>query len=120
MGNEYSDIGNAFAETSCKLLKEYTERLLAIKSEMTKLLEGFHASVDRRLDPLYVHERFNTERMAFEEHYPTFEKLIRQSSQWVEHGKPPKPHLQLELEVRLSDFETLIRSMRQFFRSQRI
>jgi hypothetical protein len=57
------------------------------------------------------------ERDEFNNSRKIFDLLLRRASQWVEHGIPPKPGLEMELELRLADFERMLRSMEQFFQS---
>lgn len=107
---------NAFAETACKLLAEYTARLIAQKQKARQILDEFHTGRGSKIiDHGYLRRRFDEEREEFFNSREVFEKLSRKASQWVEHGRPPKPNLELELEVRLADFESTLRSVERFF-----
>jgi hypothetical protein len=114
MASDASDRATGFAEAACKLLIEYTARLVAQKQEATKMLDRIN---DHRasIDSDYMRRRFRDEMLDFFESRETYDGLIRKASQWVEHGRSPKPGLELELEVRLADFESMIRSMSRFF-----
>jgi predicted DNA-binding protein (UPF0278 family) len=123
MASEMRDTGSAFAETACKLLIEYAARLIMQKQEVVKILDRFHSSrvkMESKMDSHYLHQRYMNEMNEFMESREVFETLIRKASQWVEHGKSPQPHLELELEVRLADFENMLRSMTNFFHTNHI
>ena len=120
MASEISETANAFAETACKLLIEFTARLVTQKQEVVKILEQFHGPRAGKVDSSYLRQRYSNEMHEFSESREAFEKLIRKTSQWVEHGKSPQPNLELELEVRLANFETMLRSMEHFFDTNRL
>lgn len=120
MASEMSEAGSAFAETACKLLIEYTARLVTQKQEASKILDRFYdarGSSKLTLDSSYLRDRYENERKQFFNSREVFEALIRKSSQWIEHGRSPRPHLQMELELRLADFESTLRSVDEFFNS---
>lgn len=114
MVSEASDRATAFAETACKLLEEYTDRLIAQKQEAVKMLDRI-ADPRSSISSRHLRERFQNEARDFFKSRETYERLIRKASQWVEHGRSPKPGLELELEIRLADFESKIRSISRFF-----
>lgn len=120
MVNEMSDTANAFAETACKLLIEYTARLVRQKQEVLTILDRFHDSRGSKMDSHYLRQRYKNEQQQFFRSREVFEVLSRKASQWVEHGRSPKPNLELELEVRLADLENMLRSMDEFFHSNDI
>jgi hypothetical protein len=121
MKSEMSETAIEFAETACKLLSEYTNRLAAQKQEVVTILDRFHESSTIHYDlKSYLRSRYRNEMDEFLHSRQTFEVLIRKVSQWVEHGTSPKPGLELELELRLADFERMLRSMDDFFQSNSI
>jgi uroporphyrinogen-III decarboxylase len=120
MPSERPDTANAFAETACKLLIEYADRLVVQKQEAVKILDQFHASRASKMDSGYLSQRYKNEMHEFIRSREVFETLIRKASQWVEHGRSPQPHLELELEVRLADLENMLRSMDYFFQTNHI
>lgn len=105
------EIGDKFAETACKLIKEYSDRLLASKTEMAKLIDQAIAGEQQKAEIDHLRSRFQQERVFFEKSNASYSKLLRQSSQWLEHGKEISPHLRLELEVRLLDLKALLQSL---------
>lgn len=117
MASEISETANEFAETACQLLVEYSARLEAQKQEVLKILDRFHDSRGSKMDSEYLRQRYHNERHHFFRSREVFEVLSRKASQWIEHGKSPRPNLELELEVRLADFEHMLRSMDDFFHS---
>lgn len=123
MASEVSETGNAFAQTACKLLIEYTARLLTQRQEAVKILDRFHDSrgtVRSSMDAAYLRGRYEQEKDQFYRSREVFKTLIRKASQWIEHGKTPKPHLEMELQLRLADFESTLQSMEDFFNSNYI
>ena len=120
MTSDISETGNEFAETACKLLIEYTTRLVTQKQELLKILERFRGMRTSKIDSEFLRQRYADEMHEFLTSNGVFETLIRKASQWVEHGKPPKPNLQMELEVRLSDFENTLQSMHHFISRNQI
>lgn len=120
MVNEMSESANAFAETACKLLIEYTARLVTQKQEVLKILDQFHDSRGTKINSQYLRQRYDEEKYRFFNSRQVFEVLSRKASQWIEHGRSPRPSLELELEVRLADFENTLRSMDHFFHSNDI
>lgn len=123
MPNEVSDIGNAFAKTACRLLRDYTADLRTLKSEMIVLFDKFReASKSPEVEQTeYLRRRFFDEMHAFYDlSSSAYRKLVEKSSQWVEHGKLPNPSLELELQVRLAEFECALRNMQQFFNSNHL
>jgi hypothetical protein len=119
MPNEMSilDEANAFATTACKLLVEYTARLVAIKQEVLKIQDQLNDLRGSKMELRYLRQRFNNEKDQFFRSKGVYEVLTRKASQWIEHGKSPRPDLQMELEVRLADFENTLRSTEEFFYS---
>jgi hypothetical protein len=106
--------GDNFAATASALLRQYTHRLLKVRSELWKSLEASQES-DVLKAAERVHARFQYERKAFLHHKSVYQALIRQVSQWLQHGAEPEPHLRLDMEIRLRDFEQTVRSMEEFF-----
>jgi hypothetical protein len=120
MATEVSETANAFAETACKLLTEYTARLVTQKQEVVKILDQLHSSRTSEMDSTYLRQRYTNEWDEFWGSKVVFEGLCRKASQWIEHGKSPEPNLELELEVRLADFENKLQTMHDFFDSNRV
>lgn len=120
MASEVLETGNAFAESACKLLTEYTARLVSLKQEVVRILDQYHISRTSKPDSDYLRRRYLYEMDAFFDSKDVYENLSRKASQWVEHGKPPKANLALELEVRLADFESTLQSMERFFSANRV
>lgn len=115
-----NDIGAAFAVTACKLLSEYTARLATQKQDVIRILEQFHNAPPNKKDMGLLHARYRNEFDDFMQSKEVFNTLIRKASQWVEHGRLSQPHLEMELEVRLADLESKLRSMERFFHSNQI
>jgi hypothetical protein len=121
MVSKMPDTANTFAESACKLLTEYTARLIAQKQEVVKILDQFYSAGPRGPKfERYMSQRYDDERHMFMRSREVFERLIRKTSQWVEHGKTPEPHLEMELEVRLADLESTLQSMEHFFHANQI
>lgn len=112
-----STCGNNFAKTACTLLQEYTNRLRATQAELCELTEVAARDQSRPLLE-YIRLRVQWEHQRFREQRAAYLKLIRQSSQWLQHGDDPEPHFRLELDVRLTDFEQTVKTMDEFFMSQ--
>lgn len=115
MVNDVSETSSAFAETACKLLVEYTARLMKQKQDVLAILSQYHDMRGSKINSEYLRQRYDSERDQFYQSREVFETLSRKVSQWVEHGRAPKPHLELELAVRLADFESTMRAMESFF-----
>ena len=106
--------GDNFAFTASKLLNQYTLRLLRIRARMWKIIDEIRDSNDPRIVE-YIQLRSKYEKESFLRHRSVYNKLIRQSSQWLAHGNDPQPHLKLELEIRLADLEQTLKSTEEFF-----
>lgn len=119
MASDVSNTANAFAATACKLLIEYSARLAAQKEEVKKIVDEYNNPKMGR-SPSYLSHKYSSEMSEFMRSREVFDTLVRKASQWVEHGRSPQPHLELELEVRLADFESMLRSMDSFFHENRI
>lgn len=111
--NPDEEIGNAFASKACELLKEFSKRLDQMRAAGIKLQETYHTGRPST-SPEYLRQRYAMLFQEFNTSLPVYQMLIRQSSQWIQHGKASQPHLQLEMEVRLSDFEQKLRIMQGF------
>lgn len=117
MANEMSETSDAFAETACKLLIEYTARLAKQKQEVLAIMDRYHDTRGSKIDSRYLRQRLDDEKRHFFRSRRVLEELNRKASQWIEHGRSPRPHLELELKVRLADFEEMVQSMDEFFDS---
>ena len=114
---------NDFVATACRLLKEYAERTLKTKSEFADLVNQVNSlkpapnlgqtTMDRRNYDFLI-QKVHFQHASFERARKVYEKLIRKVSQWLEHGKPSPPGLQLELEIRLADLEYLVNDLEWF------
>jgi hypothetical protein len=109
------EIGNAFAKKACALMKEFTQRLERMQGTAVQLLDMYHGTGMPAISPEYTRQRIQLIAQDFNNSMHAYNVLIRQSSQWVQHGKSSEPSLQLELEIRLADFERMLSSMQQFF-----
>lgn len=118
--NELSNRGTAFAEAACKLLIEYSNRLALKRHELASIVEQSN-DVELGSRPYktkhYLRNRWMIERDDFALSKKVYETLIRKASQWIEHGEGANPGLELELQVRLADFEAMVRSMDGFIQS---
>jgi len=114
MDSEVFDDSDKFATTACQLLREYSERLQEVKREITKMADSFHGVRSSKMDFEYFQRRVQAELMSYDRSRPMYDKLSRKCSQWLEHGKPIRPHLQLEMEIRLDDFERLVGTMEHY------
>jgi hypothetical protein len=117
MDNEFYEEGDKFAMTACQLLREYTQRLQDLKQELMRLAEKIHGARASKMDMAYAETRYHHEMLSFQQSLSTYHKLMRQASQWIEHGKVLSPHLRLELEIRLDDFERLVRTTEDLLHS---
>lgn len=113
------EVGDAFAETACELLKEFIHRLERTQAEVVRLLE-LRYKQSSVIEPMpeysfgFLIERLSGIRDDFSKSRHTFHILQSQASQWMIHGDT-SPHRRLELEVRLSHFEHLIDSTEELF-----
>ena len=117
MLNESLTSSDAFAKAACKLIKEYMIRLESKKQYALRILDQIRAFQAPTEQTEYLRKRYMQEYQDFVNSREAYEKLIRKSSQWIEHGKLPQPSLELELEVRLADFEDTLRMLGIFFQS---
>jgi hypothetical protein len=115
MENYEFEMGDKFADTACKLIKEYSARLLATKTELSKLIDQANTCNQQKFEIDYLRRRFEQERIFFHNSAAGYSKLIRQTSQWLEHGKEISPHLRLELEVRVEDLQSLLQGVEYLF-----
>ncbi len=103
-----------FAIKASELLAEYTKRIQDIRSDATELLDKMYSPEKGEYNTFYK-ERFIAMGKEFNKSSRVYSKLSRQCSQWLNHGTISKPHLRLEMEIRLADLEDLMRATEVFF-----
>ena len=114
------DIGDAFAAKASELLKEFTVRLEQTRADAVRLLEAYHKQDGpSQLRIEYLRIRYENHRQEFFGSQQAFNILVRQASQWMQHGSA-SPAVRLELEVRLADFERMMQAMHMFFAQHNI
>ena len=119
MATEIESVSDEFAETACKLIKEYSEEIERLRLDTIKVLDLYHDSSSKGLksekEREYLENRFTNNFDMFRSFIPAYETLVRKSSQWIQHAKDARPGKQLELDVRLEQFEQKLDAIQRFF-----
>lgn len=121
MATDMELISDEFSDIACGLLKEYSSDIEKLRIDSIQVLDTFYKSaVSDKEGKKYLTRRFQDNVESFQSLLSTYERLVRKTSQWIQHAKEPRPGKQLELEVRLDEFEKRLQNAQRFFASNRI
>ncbi len=119
MATDIESVSDEFAETACKLIKEYSDEIERLRLDTIKVLDLYHdsgaKSVKSDEERRYLKNRFTNNLDMFRSFIPVYGTLVRKSSQWIQHAQEARPGKQLELDVRLEQFEQKLNAIQRFF-----
>lgn len=121
MATDTELISDEFSDTACRLLKEYSAEIEKLRSDTIQILDSYYSG-ERKLEKderEYLARRYQDNLEAFNSLHSTYQTLIRKTSQWLEHAKEASPGKQLELEVRLHEFERRVNNTNRFLMANR-
>ena len=98
-----------FAEVAVPLLREYHQKLLALREQLRELKTISIKQEYGDVTPRIVAAEFNALSDFLKQFRPAGLKLARQVSGMIDQGKLT-PLERVELELRLSEFETALRA----------
>lgn len=121
MATDMELVSDEFSETACKLLKEYSTEIENLRIDSIQLLDSYYQNAQLEKDEKdYLLRRFRNNFDSFRTLKTTYQTLVRKASQWIQHAKDASPGKQLELEVRLDEFEKRLIIMHRFFTSNKL
>ena len=115
-------VSDEFSETACKLLKEYATEIEKLRTDSIGILDSYYSG-ERSIgkdERDYLLRRFRNNRDSLDSLSTTYQTLVRKTSQWIQHAKDASPGKQLELEMRLNEFENRLNNIHGFFDSNQI
>ncbi len=119
MATDIESLSDEFAETACKLIKEYSDEIESLRLDTIKILDLYHDSGPKgeksKEERDYLAKRFNNNLDMLRSFIPAYRTLVRKSSQWIQHAQEARPGRQLELDVRLEQFEQKLHAIQRFF-----
>lgn len=122
MATDIELISDEFSDVACSLMKEYSSEIEKLRLDSIQVLDSYYKSTDK-LDKAgreYLVRRYRENVDSFTRLLSAYERLVRKTSQWIEHSKEPRPGKQLELEVRLDEFENRLQNMQSFYSANRL
>lgn len=115
-----SQVSDEFAKTASALLKEFSGELRALQQASMDLLDELTKAGITPARREMLRARISNVREDFHNSNPTYDRLVAKASQWLSHGKKPKPSLEMELEIRLCEFEDRLKFTHSFFAQSEI
>lgn len=111
MSSVVSEHDERFGKTAKSLLGEYGAKLDSIRAKLDNLLDQYRAL---NIDKLYFQDQRRLESDAYERLKPALLNFARRVSQQLEHGDLDDV-TDLELQLRLADFESNIERTGKLF-----
>jgi hypothetical protein len=122
MATDTELISDDFSDVACSLLKEYSSEIDKLRTESIQILDSYHLGEKKgdKDESKYLERRYRDNVEFFNSLLSAYQTLIRKTSQWIQHAKEARPGKQLELEVRLGEFERRLLNAQRFFRSKQL
>jgi len=122
MATDTELISDEFSDTACRLLKEYSAEIEKLRSDTIQVLDWYYMleRKPQKQESDYVKKRIQNNVDLVGSLTAAFETLVRKTSQWIQHANHASPAKQLELEVRLQQFQQRVDNIHRFFESNMI